>query len=378
MSGETRGPGDDGRLEFGERIEPVEIQAKHGLAGGARMDEVLARIEAGSPSGDESTVLVAVNRGSSRRVVEELRVDLDRLRAGRTDGLHSEAKRIRRDLGQGRDAFLSRIRIVKVDVDAADDAETKIALQLLEESVLVDRGSSTAAWRVLADDAQDVCARRLRRTRRELVALLEGAGIAVRAPSGGDRWQRQMDLTRELIADGHASAALAALAKMQQEVAFDSASPQIKYRLLAQRAGALLRLDRYDECIAAARVALDYDPDGVHALNAAALAAMLKGDLEQATAFAERAVAAHPGDPNAWSARAQIAAAAGESLPNPGEGVNTSITYRTTLARLAAMRRDWQEVITITSELMAEGAREPEILILRANARLETAGRDDN
>ena len=45
ISGETRGPGDDARIEFGAGVPSVEIQAKRGLKRGIRLTDVFERVQ---------------------------------------------------------------------------------------------------------------------------------------------------------------------------------------------------------------------------------------------------------------------------------------------------------------------------------------------
>ena len=54
ISGETEGPGDDARVELGTDEEPVEIQAKHGLTAGAKLDEVIAAMRSPSAAGSSA------------------------------------------------------------------------------------------------------------------------------------------------------------------------------------------------------------------------------------------------------------------------------------------------------------------------------------
>src|SRR5258707_2746265 len=48
VSGEVKGPGDDARIEFGESQSAIEVQVKHGLSGGSKLDEVIERVGAGN------------------------------------------------------------------------------------------------------------------------------------------------------------------------------------------------------------------------------------------------------------------------------------------------------------------------------------------
>jgi hypothetical protein len=264
VSGESGGPGDDIRIELGERHPPIEAQAKHGLSGGARLREIFDRIR-DTPPGTSGTpiVVVTVNRGSSRRVWVEAASDLDRLRSGRSDGLRTETTSLVEAYGAD---LITRVRVVPVDVDHPHEPDAKSAFRLLED-VLEDQGQAGAAWHVLVTDAGELCARRLRRTRKDLVELLVGNGIKVKPPKKDERWHRQLDFSRDLIRRRHAAAALSLLSQLELDLDSAQVGPLVKYRLAQQRAAALLQLDRYDAALHAARRALDIDANGVLALE---------------------------------------------------------------------------------------------------------------
>src|SRR5690606_8402125 len=109
----------------------------------------------------------------------EFAEDLDRLRAGRYDHLRPPARRLM-EAGTPKE-ILCRLSVVRVDVDRPSDAEVQHALRELE-TVLEDPKLAAAAWAVLVEDASEMCARRGRRTRDELVALLAAQSIKVTPP----------------------------------------------------------------------------------------------------------------------------------------------------------------------------------------------------
>jgi tetratricopeptide (TPR) repeat protein len=375
VSGETDGPGDDARIEFGERHPPVEVQAKHGLSAGMKLEEVIDRIRAKSVSGDQTKVVLAVDRGSSKKVYHDFASDLERLRVGRSDGLKAESAHLLKKLG-GDATILRRLFIVPVDIDRDRDPEAKTALHLLA-SVLDQPEQVMAALGVLTTDAGDVCARKLRRTRKELVDLLEGAKIKVRPPAKDDRWHRQLDFCRQLLDRHHAAAALTVLTKLAVELDGEKVEARVRYRLMQQRASALLQLERYEDALQSARTALDVDATGSHALVVAAAAAVLVGNVELAKDFTHRAVLAHPEDPLVWGAKAQVAVAAGEPLPTPPTTIATSAHYRTILVHIASGKTNWTRVLELTAGLLADGERSPDILFLRANALLNISDNND-
>jgi tetratricopeptide (TPR) repeat protein len=378
VSGETDGPGDDALIEFGERHPALEVQAKHGLTAGAKLGEVIDRIRINSVPGDQTRIVLAVDRGSSRKIYNDFASDLERLRAGRRDGLKAEATHLLNKL-EGDASILQRLFVVPIDIDRARDPEAKTALQLLS-SVLDDREQAVAALGVLVTDAGDVCARRHRRTRKELVDLLDGAKIKVRPPAKDDRWHRQLDFCRQILDRNdrhHAAVALTILTRLAIELEREQVEARVRYRLAQQRAIALLQLDRYEDALQSARLALDVDATGSQALVIAAKAAVLVGKVEIAKDYVNRAVHAHPQDPMVWGAKAQIDATVGDPLPTPVAAITTSSHYRTVLAQIASGEGDWTRVLTLTAALLADGERVPEVLFLRANALLSMSASND-
>ena len=380
ISGETDGPGDDAEIEFGERHPPIEVQAKHGLTAGAKLQEVIERLRSKSSAESRMCVVLAVNRNSSRKVHSEFRFDLDRLRSGRDDGLKPDTERVMRILEEsGGDAsmLLRRLFVVKADFDHADDPEAKLAIHLIE-SVLEDRTQAQNAWDKLETDAADICARRLRRTRKDLVDLLAAAHIKTRPLAKDEHWHRQLDVSKQLLHKRHAAAALTVLSQVETHIANMQVDPQVWYRLAQQRATALMQLARYDEAISSARRALDIEPQGSHALVTLALSALLAGDLPTAITYADRALTAAPDDPNAWGAQTQIAIATGMPRPEPPASVAASKHYRTILAQIADQNNEWEHALEMTARLLAENVRSPEVLYCRANALLCLCNGDDS
>jgi tetratricopeptide (TPR) repeat protein len=374
VSGETEGPGDDARIEFGSRHPAIEVQAKHGLTAGAKLQEVFQRIAAQTAKGDNTEVVLAVDReGSSRKLYGAFADDLERMRSGRTDGLRQDTYEILTTFdANGYDrALLHRIRVIAMDIDREGHPEAKVALQLLR-STLEDPGQLPAAWTVLITDAGDICARRLRRTRKDLADLLAGAGIRLQPLAQDAPWHRQLDFSRGLIEKRHGTAALSVLSQLEARLAELPAGtpvdPQVRYRLIQQRASALLQLGRGAEALVSARQALDIDPNGSHALVAATFAATFTGELAQAEGFAARAMAVHPVNIDVWRAKARLALSQGASAPEPPAAVAESPEYRTTLAQIAIETTDWGEALQITAGLLAEGIRSPDVLFVRANA----------
>jgi tetratricopeptide (TPR) repeat protein len=362
VSGEVGGPGDDARVELVTR-NAFEVQAKHGLTAGKKLREIVDTVAA---SPDTTTdVVIVVDRGSSKTLYGRIARDLDRLRVGRVDGMGPDVSQLRSD--GITDAVLRRIRIVAVDVDQADHPETKAALSLLRASLLSPE-QAEAAWGVLRQDAEEVCARRGKRTRKEIVDLLEAKRIRV-APLARDApAHSHLDFTKHLLERKHASAALVELDEIEKRITPLDVDPFVWYRLLAQRAAAFLQLNRYADSINAARKSLQYKPDGSNAMATWAAASMDAGDVVSALVHSNRAVEADPTDINAWGVDAQIRARAGQSIADAPTAVSSSAQYRTALAAIAYHQGEWPLLLERTSALLRSGVRTPEVLYFHAVA----------
>jgi predicted Zn-dependent protease len=366
VSAETDGPGDDARIEFGERHAPIETQAKHGLTAGAKLSAAFARVRERSSSADCTEIVFVVDRTSSRTVHHEVAGDLQRFRVGREDGLRSEFLRLKSELGADSE-ILRRISIVTADLDAAKDPEVKISTQLLE-SILEERGNAPAAWALLTSDAADICAKKLRRTRKELVDLLQSANIKVRLPAPDERVARQLDLSKRLLNDAKAAAALAVLSILDADLKGKTAEPAIRYRLAQHHAAALLMLGKPADALTAARLALDFQPNGVPALLTAAYAAAESGELGSAHSFISRALASDEENAEAWAAKTQIEAFSAKPITEPPAAVAETATYQLALAQVASNAFDWNRVAEVTEALLTRGNRDPKLLQLRVSA----------
>ena len=363
--GETGGAGDDLRIEFGERHRPVEVQAKHGLKAGAALLETVRTIHQRSGA-HPYDVALAVDRKTSKTVHVIFAADLDRLRTGRTDDLGKEIERIRTALG-GDAGVLERIFVVPVDVDDATDFEAKAALRSLE-SILDDPSLAGAAFAILINDAHDLCRKRLRRTRKELVDLLAANKIATRLPGVDDRFMRHLDLSKQLLSAGKPEAVLSVLGILDADVQRHDVDPLIRFRSAQHRSAALLMLGRAAEALAAARIALDLQPNGIPALLVALQAAAELRDFSVARSYIARVLEREPENADAWGAKAQIDAMAGDVAVTPPPGVAASRPYQLALAQIALNGRDWATLNAITSELLTHGQREPIVLLLRTQA----------
>ena len=363
--GETGGPGDDARIEFaggGHRIS--EVQAKHGLTAAAELDEVLDRI-AQFPNG--MPVALVLDESSTSRLYREFASDLTRIRSGNREKLHADARRL---LGSpGRDEVLTRLFVVRTDLDDAHDAGLEATLYLLS-SLLADESQTQAAWAFILADAMDLCAKSKRRDYESIVVDVLGVnGIGLRPPRKDEQYLRQIDFIEGLLDSRQAEFGLVALRQLAPEI--DSAidlDPCIHYEAATLKAAALLYLGRPDEALAAAANALDFDPQGSRALSLAARAHVRLGNLGSAVGFAEKAVAADSSDFQAWRAALEVAIASDGERPNPPTGVAGDPRYRLIVAEMELNQGDRSQARAVTAELLRENHRTAGVLVIRANA----------
>ena len=228
ISGETAGPGDDARIEFGDRHPPVEVQAKHGLTGGQKLSETVAEMHSRSAAGAMTKVILVVDRGSSKTVHRDFAADLERYRVDRTDGLRVDILRIAAELGPDKD-LLRRLFVTTVDVDKVSDVDWKFAIQRLG-TVLEDPANANAAWDVLVRDAADLCSKRLKRTRTELITILRTATFKVRPPQKDERFVRQLELSKRFLQEEKPAAALSVIGLLDVDLEGQYVDPTIRYR----------------------------------------------------------------------------------------------------------------------------------------------------
>ncbi|HSW82895.1 MAG TPA: tetratricopeptide repeat protein [Usitatibacter sp.] len=316
-------------------------------------------------------VLLVIDR-NSRAIHDEFRTDLDRLRMGRTDYIRYEHTLELRDKYP---KIIARLHVIKCEVADAADPETKYAIGLLGD-VLENRAQAEAAWAVLCADAQRLCAEKQTRTRKELVDLLSGHGIRVGPIPRERAWSQTLDMSRDLLHRRRAAHAFAVLDQLQRLWKDESPSPGMLYRYEQQRAAAHLFELEAEAALSHARAALEFQPDGLHALQVAVRACLQRGDVTEAKRYARQAIAAHPNDADALALEAECAAAAGEALPPVPEAIAHSDRYRLSLREIAISRGDWHQVLEITETLLADGKRDPTTLLRAAQVKVEIAQRD--
>ena len=368
ISGETRGPGDDGRIEFGAPIPSLEVQAKSGLRRGRRLDEVFERVKDASDTVSE--VALVVDSKSSRPIRIDLKHQLERIRAGRTDELGELADSLCAPLGAGGFQILGRVRVIVLDPDwepAGRDATSVV--ELLSDS-LEDEAQAEAAWNALVADAVRLCAKKSRRTRRDLVDLLKRVGIKLRPPKATRRWHDDLRHSKQLLRDNKPEAALDLLGQIEAELTTGSPDGATRYRLNQHKASASRGLGRFEDAIRFAQTALDHDSKGIHAMADLAIAYSSSGETTRAREIAERMLQISPEASDAWLVRVHVATVAGEPLPVVPDQVAETPDFRKGWAAVCLDLGREGKAQEIASSLLAEGDRSPGTLWLRVQSLL--------
>ena len=347
VAGETGGPGDDIKVEFGgRRACRPKIQAKHGLRAGARL---LDAIDSLVVSSDSSRVLV-VDSSSTARISGDLGPDLERLRSGRGDPLSALTQDVLDHLGDDGIQKLASLFIRRINLEDSSESHLSNALDLLA-SRLEDGTQAQTAWNILLTDANLLCASQLRRTRLDLVRLLESHNIRVRPLQRDELLSQRLDTTRDLLNRHYPAAALSELAKTERAFADGPVDVTVRYRLAVQRSSAYMRLGRHADAEVWARRALELDATGFQALRNLAVAQQLAGKLADARSTIETAVLHHTRRNRSFEVvRAQVQTALGETLLVAPEPVASHERYRVNL-RVPCHRRGqrFDEVLTITA-----------------------------
>ena len=371
VSAETGNAGDDAAVEFKVGVPTIEIQAKRGLDG-AVLVEAITRI-AGFPQEHwPAAIFLVTDSTSSSWITSTLASDLDNRRAGRLDTARQRTRRLLDTLATPEQvAVLERLHVKQLNVGSMADAQTKWAASSLA-NVLNDPSRATAAWKLLRDDASQMCKMRGRRTRKDLLKLLETEGIKINPPAPIARIQSALDVSRSLLKKAQPSSALGLLSDIERQNEFTTVDGGTRYRLLQQRGAAYLQLDRPQDALEFALRALDHDPAGFHALMTAALASMNLGETERALQYAERATVAAPYDGDAWAVRAQVETSLGRPLPTPPLRVQETVTYRSGLVQVLLNLGRVDDVVSNVDALLQEGQRSADLLLAKATALMST------
>ena len=375
ISGETRGPGDDAQIEFSVPVRPVEMQAKRGLTRGRRLTEVFERVRDARES--ESDVVLVVDSKSSRPIKFALTHQLERLRAGREDELGEPAKSLLESLGEDSLQVLHRVRVIVLDPDwQPAGADAKRVVELLADNI-EDQDQAEAAWNAFVADGARLCADRSRRTRHDLVDLLQHLGIKLLPPKKTRRWHDDLRHSRRLLADEEAKAALDLLGHVEAELTTGTPDGDIRYRLNQHKASASLRLGRLDDAIRFAQTALDHDPKGLYAMADLAVAYAYSGGAARALEVAERILRIYPEEPDAWLVRVQVSALLRQPIPTPPAVVAETSNFRKNWVLVCLDLGRASEAREVSAQLLAEGDRSPGILWRRVQSLLHDIDRVD-
>ena len=368
VAAEVGGPGDDLRIDIAQSTQSVELQAKHGLTGAAALRNALTRI-AETLTSDATHIVLAVDRTSSTWIHKLLPDDLDRLRQSREDAIRQESRALLASLTQSERAALPRVHVKVLDVDDPEDPEAKWAISALQQ-VLDDDRQADIAWRLLRDDATTLCKKRGRRTLRALRSLLAAHDLKARLSRPMEQLNHQLDASKALLAQHKAKAVLALLASLEAQFAVHPPDAPTRHRLLQHRAAAFAQLGRFADSLDAVESALQYDATGLAALLTGTTAAISLARFELAQQWIDRAERHHPDDSHLWLFRLELARATQAELPAPPSDVANSPDYRTGLCTLSLHYGDPQAAADLSRQLLADGVRTAEVLVLRALALL--------
>lgn len=373
--GETNRVGDDVRIELGLGRPAIEVQAKHGLTAGASLVATLQGALHRDAPGSTDLLVVVVDRASTKSLYTHLAQDLERLRMGRMESQQRVTTDLLEDLPAAKD-LLSRLYVVTVDADLPGDPERKIALELIA-NCLDDPRQAASAYAIFESDAQTLCASQSARTRPDLVALLAAAGIRVKPSAPSDRWHTQLDVTRSLVETHHNEAALHQLNLIEAGIASDEVEPRVRYRLLQQRASALLRLDRWADAETWARRAALLAQEDVSAEQTLVSSLVRQGRLQEAAIIAEEAARRAPTQEAGWIALAMVASARGEPPPTPPPSIDGSVRFRSSQIVNAATAGRWEEVAQLAAKLFLEEKCPPEVYVFAAQGIAVRSGPAD-
>ena len=177
---ETGSGGDDLRLTFASG-EIAEAQVKKGLRSGKELRETLAALSRALQTGETSYGILIVDPNTSRTISQGLAADIIRLAEDSAANVGSLANDLRRALigaGMGVQAICAALRVITIPALESGDAAVRTALAYLGR-VCASPENAQAGWDRLYRDAHLMMARRGRRTRSAIAAVLRSAGIAL-------------------------------------------------------------------------------------------------------------------------------------------------------------------------------------------------------
>jgi tetratricopeptide (TPR) repeat protein len=404
LLGETLGPGDDIRVEFLDTTHRLEIQSKHGLQAGAKLNDALDAIVIALPSVDDMTVFIAVDPTASKKIKTDLHDDLIRLAEGRTDGLSAITEDARgRFAAAGGDRLLARVRVVVLDLDHMSSAHTQVCLMILRE-ILENPAQAESALDVIGKECVRICRMRSRADHQSLAALLSRRGIKLRDQSrpvanaslsgfrgegltaAGDaaeeakspppqaespgaaairRTESILQTAKDLLDAAKNHAALAVLETVYASPETKDLPKQVLATLYGRIGVALLRLGRLDEARQMLERSLAQNEDHYASLlNLGVLEASRRDDA-RAVALLDRAIAIEPKSALAWASRASVAQRLGLSNVPPVDVLDLP-DYLASVAFAALSHGDWATAEMNARKAMGKGLRSADLLIMCA------------
>jgi tetratricopeptide (TPR) repeat protein len=366
--GETEGPGDDARIEFGTNWPDSEAQAKRGLDATGGLDRALDRIRAKLDRNAPMPIVLVLDGSSTAELYREFVDDLKRLRSSRRDGLHPIAQRLTADARN--DLLLRQLYVVKSDLDHDWHADLKLAIAMLGQ-ILRDPERAESAFDALYKDADSVCGHKFRRTRDGLEEFLRTRGIELRPiDPTEERFMQRLDEVRQLLDNRQVQGGRDLLRRLQDQLASSPVPKAAEARMLCLRAEAALDSEDAEGALAFAQQALMGDPNNVVAQALGSVALTNLGKLNEAEHMAKMAVKLDRHSHVAWQAMAFAEAARGDLLTSPPQSVAESTPYRSMLVRLAHHQGKADDVLRLTAPLLAAGSRSFDIRYFRCVALL--------
>lgn len=369
VSAETDGPGDDIRVEFvrGSAIESADIQAKHGFEAGQVLSDFVNKVKHHYSKRSDFAVVLVVDRGSTKSLYLQFKADLERLRSGRTDSMREPM----RSLINSHDPdinFLQGIYSIAADLDREGEPEAKYVIESLG-SILQDPSQNTAAWGVLVNDANTVCADKLRRTRSDLISLLEAAGIQISPPQEHIKWMNSIEFIKDLTTGCHYDAALWQVTRLEDEARKIGVSNDMRSLIHGRRASILYQMGQYSEALNIAENILELVPGDKHATEVKAWSLFGLGDTRNGIALIRDLIASPSPDPRYWATLVQMLHFSKNAVEEvPKEFLHTVIV-QSALAKIAINDSNWSKAVNVTDFAMTlDAGQTPDVLSCRAYA----------
>jgi tetratricopeptide (TPR) repeat protein len=360
VSAETKGPGDDVRIEF-KNGEICEVQAKRGFNAKGHLNDFL---EAAKNHTDQTTTLVlVVNRASTQTLYGAIALDLNRIRDGRVDALTKNGIALHAKWGA---PLLSRLRIFAIDVDDKSSPETKLALGMLRTRIK-DANRESDVLALFEKDALDLMSKRLRRTRMQLKEIINANKIQVGPPASEHALSGQLDAARVLLGQNDTDAARSILARLGTNDNTLSIESQLRVGCL--NALLQLQLGNYQ---AALETALRYKAidTGTATRCIAAHASCALGDPGSAQNYVREAHGIDATDVYVWRAAEKAFANTTGLFAETPSHVLAQREYREAKLLDLINEHEYEHAVRLSGQLLQEDYRSNETILFRARALL--------